>query len=145
MEKKKMTVCFSDITNFTRIMEKYDEEKIVELLQTFFSEIGDIIVQNDGEIRKYVGDSLLFTFENPQNAIAAIKKIAEIRKILDEFIIETHVSAATGEVLVTEIGHESYKITDILGSTINQAAILLRKASASETNYALCPETSRYL
>ena len=114
MNRQKMTVCFSDITNFSRIMENYDDEKAVELLQDIFSDIGDIIEKNDGLIRKYIGDAMLFTFTDAQNAVKAVKEIAKVRKVVDEMEVETHVTAATGEVLVTEIGHKSRKIEDRL-------------------------------
>ncbi|MCD4658352.1 MAG: adenylate/guanylate cyclase domain-containing protein [Planctomycetes bacterium] len=144
MDRQKMTVCFSDITNFSRIMESYDEEKSVGLLQDIFTDIGDIIVKNDGKIRKYIGDAMLFTFSDSKKAVKAVKEIAQLRKTLDEFEVETHVTAATGEVLVTEIGHKTRIIEDIFGSTVNTAAKLLKTASANESNYALCPDTQKF-
>ena len=144
MNMQKLTVCFSDITNFSRIMESFNEEKSVALLQEVFTDIGDIIEKNGGEIRKYIGDAMLFTFADPKNAVAAVKEIAQVRKILDEFEVETHVTAATGEVLVAEIGHKTNRIEDIFGNTVNIAARLLKTASANESNYALCPDTQKF-
>ncbi len=125
-------------------MESFDEEIAVGLLQDIFTDIGDIIVKNDGKIRKYIGDAMLFTFADPQNAVNAVKEIAKLRKIIDEMEVETHVTAATGEVLVTQIGHKTRKIEDIFGSTVNTAAKLLKIASANESNYALCPDTQKF-
>ena len=145
MEKENLSVCFSDLSNFNKLMTELADEQVIEILQELTARIGDVIVKFDGLIWKYIGDSILFTFTSPQNAVSAVKEIAAIRKSAGSLLLQAHVSCATGEVYSVKFGHSSLVISDIFGKTVNKAAILLSKANKSESNYALCEKTAKYL
>ena len=64
MEKKNLTVCLVDIAGFMKKMASKEEEELINELQGFYEKVGDIIVNNNGRIVKYIGDAILFTFES---------------------------------------------------------------------------------
>src|SRR2546427_8329387 len=73
-----ITVLFADIRGFTRISEHAAPEKIVQLLNRYFSAMTDIIFAHGGTLDKYLGDGLMALFGAPTatpkdaaNAIAA--------------------------------------------------------------------------
>ncbi|MFL6468636.1 MAG: FHA domain-containing protein, partial [Pyrinomonadaceae bacterium] len=52
---QKITVLFADIRGFTSISEKENPEKVVGLLNRFFSAMTEIIFENGGTLDKYIG------------------------------------------------------------------------------------------
>src|SRR5947207_1522217 len=53
-----ITVLFADIRGFTRISEHAPPEKIVQLLNRYFSAMTDIIIPHGGTLDKYLGDGM---------------------------------------------------------------------------------------
>ena len=60
-----ITVLFADIRGFTRISEHAPPEKIVALLNKYFSAMTDIIFAHGGTLDKYLGDGLMALFGAP--------------------------------------------------------------------------------
>src|SRR4026209_2727283 len=54
-----ITILFADIRGFTRISEHANPEKIVSLLNRYFSAMTDIIFAHGGTLDKYLGDGLM--------------------------------------------------------------------------------------
>ncbi|MBF0303475.1 MAG: adenylate/guanylate cyclase domain-containing protein, partial [Desulfamplus sp.] len=64
-EERVITVLFSDIANFTTISESLSPTELVHLLNEYFTEMVDIIMQNGGIIDKFQGDSIMAEFGVP--------------------------------------------------------------------------------
>src|SRR5258708_14579964 len=87
-----ITVLFADIRGFTSISEHAAPEKIVHLLNMYFSAMTDIIFAHGGTLDKYLGDGLMALFGAPtvtakdaQNAInAAVAMQRRMLSINDE-------------------------------------------------------------
>ena len=60
-----ITVLFADIRGFTRLSEHAPPEKIVGLLNRYFSAMTDIIFAHGGTLDKYLGDGLMALFGAP--------------------------------------------------------------------------------
>src|SRR5438874_4699522 len=60
-----ITILFADIRGFTRISEHAPPEKIVQLLNKYFSAMTDIIFAHGGTLDKYLGDGLMALFGAP--------------------------------------------------------------------------------
>src|SRR5688572_4509846 len=60
-----ITILFADIRGFTRISEHAPAEKIVNLLNRYFSAMTDIIFAHGGTLDKYLGDGLMALFGAP--------------------------------------------------------------------------------
>ena len=142
--KQHMSVGFADLSNFDRLLSAVGDEKMVELLQACLNAAGEIIVQHGGQIRKYIGDAILFSFADPRPASQAVKEIAQYRHEAEGLILRYYAAIATGAVLVVQLGHPSYIVEDILGETVNRAAKLLKQARQSESGFVLCEETQKY-
>jgi len=145
VEKQKLTVCFADLTNFRLLVETIGIEKTYEHLQEVFKIAGDKIIQYGGTIRKYIGDTILFTFDNPVNAVNAANEIAGYIKEVGEISLRFNIGIATGEVLLVKLGHPSFLVEDILGRTVNEAAMNVKKARENESGVAYCKETEKLL
>jgi class 3 adenylate cyclase len=145
MEKKLMTVGFADLTNFKLLVEREGIEKTVSCLQEAFKIGGDKIINYGGKIRKYIGDTILFTFVYPEQAIEAANEMAGYLHEEGPLTLRFNIGLATGDVYVVKIGHPSFLVEDILGETVNKAAMLVKEAAKSDSGVALCDKTKRIL
>jgi adenylate cyclase len=141
-----ITVLFADIRGFTRISEHAPPEKIVQLLNRYFSAMTDIIFAHGGTLDKYLGDGLMALFGAPTvtpkdaaNAMAAA--VAMQRRMLsinDELHAEGYpeigigIGLHTGEVIVGYIGSERRSEYTAIGDTVNTASRLESNAKAGE-------------
>lgn len=141
-----ITVLFADIRGFTRISEHAPPEKIVNLLNRYFSAMTDIIFAHGGTLDKYLGDGLMALFGaptvTPDDAANALNTaVAMQRRILgfnqelrDEGLVEIGVGIGlhTGEVTVGYIGSERRSEYTAIGDAVNTAARLESNAKGGE-------------
>jgi adenylate cyclase len=143
---KKINVLFADIRGFTSISEHAQPEKIVSLLNRYFSAMTDIIFAHGGTLDKYLGDGLMALFgaptgtpEDASNALNAA--VAMQRRILginmelrEEGLSEIGVGIGlhTGEATVGYIGSERRSEYTAIGDTVNTASRLESNARGGE-------------
>jgi adenylate cyclase len=65
-ERKKLTIFFSDIQNFTATTERLQPELITQLLNEYFTEMSAIAQDHGGTIDKFIGDAMLIFFGDPE-------------------------------------------------------------------------------
>jgi adenylate cyclase len=141
-----ITILFADIRGFTRISEHAPPEKIVQLLNRYFSAMTDIIFAHGGTLDKYLGDGLMALFGAPTvtpkdaaNAMsAAVAMQRRMLSINDELHAEGYpeigigIGLHTGEVIVGYIGSERRSEYTAIGDTVNTASRLESNAKAGE-------------
>jgi adenylate cyclase len=66
-ERKKLTIFFSDIKDFTATTERLQPEQITQLLNEYFTEMSNIALRHGGTIDKFVGDAMLIFFGDPES------------------------------------------------------------------------------
>ena len=141
-----ITILFADIRGFTRISEHAPPEKIVNLLNRYFSAMTDIIFAHGGTLDKYLGDGLMALFgaptatpEDASNALNAA--VAMQRRVLginqelrDEGLPELGVGMGlhTGEVTVGYIGSERRSEYTAIGDAVNTSSRLESNARGGE-------------
>jgi len=144
MEKKRLSVGFADLTHYAKLFERMSAEEAVGILQERLEAAGEVISRHGGEIQKYVGDAILFTFEEPSSAVAAARELAALpSREVEGLSLRYHAAVATGEVVCATVGHPSHRVEDLFGATVNRAAHLLGEAARNESGVALCEETRK--
>jgi adenylate cyclase len=139
-KRKKVTVLFCDIIDFTDKASKIEPEKLVLLLNEYFEAMTDIIKnQYGGTLDKYVGDSIVAMFgapfsreDDPKRAIETALKMKEKEKELfekwlargEKTVFEMGIGISTGEVVVGNIGSEERVNYTCIGDSVNIAARL---------------------
>jgi class 3 adenylate cyclase len=89
-ERKKLTIFFSDIQNFTATTERLQPELITQLLNEYFTEMSNIAMSFGGTIDKFIGDAMLIFFGDPEtkgdaaDALACLKMAWEMQRRLAE-------------------------------------------------------------
>jgi class 3 adenylate cyclase len=64
--RKKLTVFFSDIINFSELTDSVESELISEVLNEYLNKMADIAVKWGGTIDKFMGDAILVFFGDPE-------------------------------------------------------------------------------
>lgn len=65
-KRKKLTVFFSDIEDFTQITEDIQAEDLTDLLNQYFTEMSKIALEYGATIDKFIGDAMLMFFGDPE-------------------------------------------------------------------------------
>ena len=65
-ERKKLTIFFSDIKDFTSTTEQMQPEELSSLLNEYFTEMSNIALRHGGTIDKFVGDAIMVFFGDPE-------------------------------------------------------------------------------
>jgi class 3 adenylate cyclase len=66
-KRKKLTIFFSDIKDFTALTEKLQPEEITGLINEYFTEMSRIALYYGGTIDKFIGDAILVFFGDPES------------------------------------------------------------------------------
>ena len=127
------TVLFVDIENFTAIAESRAPGEVVEMLNTYFEAVTDIIGHHGGVITQFQGDAVLATFNVPlENADHAAKAVAAAIDIEREIVghefagvrLKARVGVNTGDVMAGSVGAEGRRSYTVHGDAVNLAARL---------------------
>ncbi|MBI2740645.1 MAG: adenylate/guanylate cyclase domain-containing protein [Rhodospirillales bacterium] len=70
-ERKKLTVFFSDIEDFTGATERLQPEEITSLLNEYLTEMSNIAAKYGGTLNKFIGDAIVIFFGDPETKGAA--------------------------------------------------------------------------
>lgn len=134
-ERRQVTVLFADIKGFTALSEKMEPEKVVEVLNTFFTEMVELVFQHQGTLDKFLGDALMVEFgvpvEIPQAEAQAVACALAMHRRLQEMrgqgltpIKGMRIGINTGEAIVGNIGSDKRMDFTVVGDVVNVAARL---------------------
>ncbi len=134
-ERRRITVLFSDIRDFTRLAEEMPPEKVVLFLNEYFDKMIDVIFKYYGTLDKFLGDGIMIEFGAPlddekqeQHALLAatgmIEAIAELNnkwKAEGKPTIRVGMGVNTGFAVVGNIGSMKRVEYTAIGDTVNIA------------------------
>jgi len=144
-QRKKLTVFFSDIKEFTTTAESLQPEALTEYLNEYFSEMTQIALEYGATIDKYIGDAMMVFFGDPESrgvredARACVEmalKMQQQMKVLGQrwkargfespFVIRIGIN--TGYCNVGNFGSEQRLSYTIIGGEVNIAQRLESQA-----------------
>jgi PAS domain S-box-containing protein len=140
-KRKKLTVFFSDIADFTGTTDSLESEELTNLLNHYLTEMSKIALDFGATIDKYVGDAIIAFFGDPETrgvkedaracvnmAIAMQRRMRELQsEWLDmglEKPFELRIGINTGFCTVGNFGSEDRMDYTIIGNEVNLAARL---------------------
>ena len=144
-QRKKLTVFFSDIANFTETTEKMELEDLTALLNQFLTEMSKVALGHGATVDKYEGDRIMAFFGDPetrglqQDAIVCVKMAlamqTRMRELGDIWLsmgieepLRCRMGIHTGYCTVGNFGSEDRMDYTIVGSTVNLASRLEHEA-----------------
>jgi class 3 adenylate cyclase len=146
-ERKKLTIFFSDIKDFTATTERLQPEQITRLLNEYFTEMSAIALRHGGTIDKFVGDAILIFFGDPESkgeaedARACLRMALDMQKRIAELSVKwrnegiehpfrARMGINTGYCNVGNFGSADRMDYTIIGAEANLAARLQAVAEA---------------
>ncbi len=140
-ERKKLTVFFSDIKDFTQTTDDLQPEDLTALLNHYFTEMSKIALEHGATIDKFIGDAMLMFFGDPQTlgvkedaaacvrmAMVMQRRMAELgdvwRSLGYEKPFRMRIGINTGYCNVGNFGSEDRMDYTIIGGEVNLAARL---------------------
>ena len=136
--ERHMTAIFTDIQNFTGIVEKLAPEQLAEMLNYYLSAMSDVILEQKGTIDKFQGDGIMSFFgaplELPDHALRACVAAITMKRLetdVNKYITAKGISPLymriginTGEMIVGNLGTQKKMNYSILGNAVNLASRL---------------------
>jgi adenylate cyclase len=139
------TIMFVDIRGFTALAERSDPDAVVELLNSYFRLVTDIIIKHGGYLDKFVGDAVMGVFgaliPDPVHAESAVRAAVEVRHHLPELNqrlpaigghIRVGIGINTGEVVAGNLGSSKRMEYTVIGDNVNVASRLTDLAGPDE-------------
>lgn len=148
-QRKKLTVFFSDIKDFTETSDEMPPDLLTEMLNTYFERMSKIALQYGGTIDKFIGDAILIFYGDPvskgakEDALACVSMGIEMRRemqILRQKWQSQHIDKPlhirmginTGYCHVGNFGSDTRMSYTIIGRDANLAARLQGIAAVDE-------------
>ncbi len=136
--RARICVMFCDVRGFTTLSEKLPPEKVVEILNVYFSAMTEIIHVYGGVIDKFMGDGIMALFGQPaplrdpekaalDAARAMLAKLAELNDSTFKQIglnLEIGIGLNSGDAIVGFIGSKARHEFTAIGDTVNTSARL---------------------
>lgn len=131
-----LTVMFCDLRNFTPLSETMPPADLVSMLNSLFSQFSDCVLEEQGTIDKFVGDSIMAFWNAPleteDHRRMACRAALSIRRALVEFnaprreaglpLLAVGVGLCSGPACVGNIGSRQRYSYSAIGDTVNVAA-----------------------
>ena len=137
-ETRELTIFFSDIQGFTTISEKLTPEQLVQFLNSYLTDMTDIITDEGGTLDKYEGDAIIAFTNAPltqeDHAVRMCRSVLKCQRRLaaqrEEFYQQTgawiynRIGIHSGAVVVGNFGSKTRFNYTMLGDAANLAARL---------------------
>ena len=140
-KRKKLTIFFLDIANFTETTDSLESEELTNLLNQYLTEMSKIAVSHGATIDKYIGDAIMGFFGDPtsrgskEDALACVKMAITMQRRMRELQLkwldlgseqpfQLRIGINTGFCTVGNFGSEDRMDYTIIGNEVNLAARL---------------------
>jgi adenylate cyclase len=142
-------ILLADLKNFTSLNEQYEPNLIVDWLNEHFEAIGRPVIDEGGEILKFMGDSLLAIFPAQagdtrsacamalaaaQGAIRLNEKLNDRRRARGEPEIPVDIALHLGEIFYGNVGTDRRLDFTVIGRAVNEVARIEKLADSLECN-----------
>jgi adenylate cyclase len=135
-ERRNVTIMLTDLRGFTALSERLKPEQVVQMLNSYFEVMVDVVLQYNGTINEIIGDSLLVIFGAPQEmsnrvqqAVAcAIEMQNAMAKVNEQNLasglpdLEMGIGLNETEVIVGNIGSSKRSKYAVVGSGVNMTS-----------------------
>lgn len=137
--RRRVTVMFSDINNFSTACEVLEPEEVTARLNNYFSEMTNILFDHQGTIIRFIGDEFMVLFGAPRKiekheelaVLAAVRMVRRLEELKAEDpegkngFYDVKIGIHVGDMILTSIGNEIRSDYNCIGDSTNMAARVL--------------------
>ena len=158
-----VSISFTDISQYSTIIEHMSPETAVKFLNEYFSAMHDVIEKYNGQIINYIGDSVMVVFGAPEkledHEVVSVRCAVDMREKLNEMNqkwdesefsrywknhgidkITARTGIHTGSVIAGNIGSDRMLQYSTIGDTVNVASRLEQRNKDFETEILFSQE-----
>jgi len=142
----RVTVLMCDLRGFTKMSEKMEPKDVVAVLNNCFNKMVQVIQAHDGTIDNIIGDAIMVLFGAPIMREDDVKRAVSCAFDMQEAMADVNrlnqhmnlpklamgIGINTGDVVVGNIGSDTYAKYSAIGASVNLAARLEAKAGPGE-------------
>ncbi|AEF81763.1 adenylate/guanylate cyclase domain-containing protein [Leadbettera azotonutricia] len=153
--RQEMTIFFSDIRQFTSLMENLTPEESFKFINSYLARIVPVITANGGFVDKYIGDAILALYPQHNSADMAVRSAIEIQKTLVEYNqhranfnyrpLSIGVGIHTGTLMMGVVGVEDRMQNTVISDAVNQASRLEGMCKAYNVSIVISEEIFKKL
>ncbi|MEZ4652842.1 MAG: adenylate/guanylate cyclase domain-containing protein [Candidatus Eisenbacteria bacterium] len=138
-ESREVTVFFADLEGFTGLAESTDAEKVTAFLNEYLQDVGNIVLEHEGTIDKFIGDAVVAFWnaplevpEHPSRAVACVRAVLrrhssrspDYERLLGIAAPRVRIGVATGRAVVGNLGSPERFDYSAIGDAVNLASRL---------------------
>lgn len=144
-QRKKLSVLFADVVDFTRMSERLQPEELTSVMNAYFDELSRIAEKHGGTVNKFIGDAVLVFFGHPDSAgeradanacFAAAREMigslpslnARLRQTTPWLELRLRIGINTGLMNVGNFGSSQRLDYTVIGAEVNVAARVIKAA-----------------
>jgi adenylate cyclase len=145
-DRREVTVLFADIRDFTSLSGRLTPEETVEILNSYFTVVTEVVFSFNGTVDKFIGDAVMGVFGSPvrsevhleQGVCAAlavkgvVSELNALRLSRGLAPIRMGIGLDTGTVIVGNMGSKVRMEYTAIGEPVNMASRLTSIAKAGE-------------
>ena len=139
-ERREISVVFCDLRGFTAYARQQDSEKVMDLLERYYREVGSVSNAHGGTVKDHAGDGVLILVGAPLPDAKHAAKAARLAVALSEQVglflrtaapeLSVGIGVASGEATVGAIRGAGRHEYVAVGTVMNLAARLCQRAGA---------------
>jgi len=148
-QRKKLTVFFSDIVDFTETTDRLESEELTHLLNQYLSAMSEVALDHGATVDKYIGDAIMIFFGDPEtrgvkeDALACVKMAIAMQKRMTSLAhiwrdagiarpLVCRIGINTGYCTVGNFGSDVRLDYTIIGGAVNLASRLESEAESGQ-------------
>ncbi|MDR1178163.1 MAG: adenylate/guanylate cyclase domain-containing protein, partial [Spirochaetaceae bacterium] len=153
--EKEMTIFFSDIRQFSSLMENLSTEESFKFINSYLSRIVPIISANGGFVDKYIGDAIMALFPQDNGADQAVRSAIEIQKKILEYNghrakmdyrpLSMGIGIHTGPLMIGVVGVEDRMQSTVISDAVNLASRIEGMCKAYNVSLVISGDTFKQL
>ena len=133
-QRRDVTVFFADVRGFSTFSENLDPEKLIQIINGYFTLAVQGITHHQGLIDKFMGDAVMAMFNTPLNPQDDhVERCVRTALMIKEKMVEYHANLPedrrlhfgtgihTGEAVVGNVGSHFRKDYSAIGDAVNMA------------------------
>jgi len=158
-ESKEVTVLFSDLRDFTTMVEASAPKDVVIIINDYFTDMSYAINQHHGLVLQYVGDEIEAVFgapialvDHPNHAVRAALDMRNRLEVVNSKLgkkgygaLRHGIGVHTGVVVAANIGSPDRLSYALVGDTVNVASRIQELNKEYNTDILISATTRAYL
>ena len=139
-----LVVAFFDLSRFMRAFSRFTLQTAYAFMDEYYTFAGGLIERRGGLVVKFIGDAGLVVFPAAQASVA-VRGLLDLQAEGDAWLLQRAVEskhvvkAHVGLVMCGPLGAPSARRFDVIGETVNQAAVM------PSQGFAISPQLFRRL